>query len=157
MAHLQDLARELELKGVRTTGATGNLVFECEGLTCAQLEQRLEAAFEFRFGKRVAIIVRSDSAWRRLLANNPFDQVPALEPANVVVRVTRAPIVPGVQSALARYIGSEQVAVVDGDLWIHFPDGPERSRLPSALASNAKLGVGTLRTLNTLRRVGDLL
>ena len=73
----------------RTIGATGNLTFESDEASIAELEKNLEAAFNARFGKHVAIIVRNADAWRRLLRANPFRDEATADPARVAVRVMR--------------------------------------------------------------------
>ncbi|TIX49920.1 MAG: DUF1697 domain-containing protein, partial [Mesorhizobium sp.] len=58
MSDLKAMAESLGLKNVRTLVATGNLVFDARAAKIADLEQRLEAAFEKTFGRHVDIIVR---------------------------------------------------------------------------------------------------
>ena len=155
MAELRAMAQGLGLHNPRTVGATGNLTFESDKASISGLEKNLEAAFNVRFGKHVAIIVRNADAWRRLLRANPFSAEATADPGRVAVRVMRSPIPKGGENALARYISDERIAVAGGDLWIHFTGDPARSRLLSALGAGRLKGVGTLRNTNTLRRIGD--
>jgi len=155
MAELRAMAQDLGLHDVRTIGATGNLTFESDKESIGVLEKNLEAAFNARFGKHVAIIVRNAEAWRRLLRANPFRAEAAVDPEKVAVRVMRSPIPRGGANALTRYISDERIAVAGGDLWIHFTGDPARSRLLSALGAGRLQGVGTLRNTNTLRRIHD--
>ena len=149
------MAQGLGLHDVRTIGATGNLTFGSDKASISELETNLEAAFNARFGKHVAIIVRNTDAWRRLLRANPFRNEATADPQRVAVRVMRSPIPKGGENALTRYIGDERIAVAGGDLWIHFAGDPARSRLLSALGAGRLQGVGTLRNANTLKRIGD--
>ena len=155
MAELRAMAQGLGLHDPRTIGATGNLTFESDEASISGLEHNLEAAFNARFGKHVAIIVRNADGWRRLLRANPFRDEAAADPQRVAVRVMRSPIPKGGESALARYLSDERIAVAGGDLWIHFTGDPTRSRLLSALGAGRLKGVGTLRNANTLKRIGD--
>ena len=155
MAELRAMAQGLGLHDARTIGATGNLAFESDQASICELEQDLEAAFNTRFGKHVAIIVRNADAWRRLLRANPFRAEATADPQSVAVRVMRSPIPKGGESALTRYVSDERIAVAGGDLWIHFTGDPARSRLLSALGAGRLQGVGTLRNTNTLRRIGE--
>ena len=155
MAELRAMAQGLGLHDPRTVGATGNLTFESDKGAISQLETNLEAAFNARFDKHVAIIVRSADAWRRLLRANPYRTEATADPQRVAVRVMRNPIPRGGEKALTRYVSDERIAVAGGDLWIHFTGDPTRSRLLSALGAGRLKGVGTLRNANTLRRIGD--
>jgi len=155
MAELRAMAQGIGLHDPRTVGATGNLTFESDKGAISELENNLEAAFNARFDKHVAIIVRSANAWRRLLRANPYRAEATTDPQRVAVRVMRSPIPKGGENALTRYISDERIAVAGGDLWIHFAGDPAGSRLLSALSAGRLKGVGTLRNANTLKRIGD--
>lgn len=155
MADLQAVAHGLGFRDPRTIGATGNLIFESDNGEVEDLESRFEAAFAERFGKHIAIIIRTAAAWRRLARANPFSAEAAADPARVAVRVMRSPIPKSTQSAMARYIDHERIAVIGGDLWIHFTGDPTKSRLISALNAGRLEGIGTFRNANTVGRIGD--
>jgi uncharacterized protein (DUF1697 family) len=50
----------------------------------------------------------------------------------------------------------ERLRVVHGHLWVHFEHEPNRSRLMPILGSK-RLGVGTVRNWNTVRRLDEML
>lgn len=152
MADLRALAAKLGLGAPRTLVATGNLVFTADGSSVAKLEAQLEKAFAERFGKPVDIIVRTATDWRALVRGNPYG-----DGENVMVRVMRRPLPQSVVGDLERYRPAEDsLCIVDGDLWVKFADKPSQSRLLSALTTQ-KLGVGTSRIWNTVRRLGDMI
>ena len=156
MSDLKAMAEGLGLRSVATLVATGNLVFD-SGSGSAELESRLETAFAARFGKPVDIIVRDAARWRALVAANPFPAEAAADAGRVVVRVMRHGADPDAAARLAGLAGqTERVALVDGDLWVAFGGQPSRSRLLSALGAR-RLGVGTARNWNTIRRLGAML
>jgi uncharacterized protein (DUF1697 family) len=145
------------MANVRTLIATGNAVFETDARSVGAVEHRLEDAFERAFGRRIDTIVRSAPAWRRLVAGNPFPDESAEAGDRVAARVMRRPLAAEVVDGLAPYAtAGEQVRVVDGDLWISFAAPPNPSRLLPALTTR-RLGVGTIRNWNTLRRLGEML
>jgi uncharacterized protein (DUF1697 family) len=147
----------LGLENPRTFGATGNAVFESDGATVRQLEQSLEAAHRQSFGRHVDTIVRTAADWRRLAAGNPFLEAAERDGARVVVRVMRKALDQGVAAALASYATQgERLALVNGDLWIQFAAEPNRSRPLPALTPK-RVGVGTVRNWNTVRRVTAVL
>lgn len=156
MAALRDMAADLGLGSPRTLVATGNLVFTGAG-DAPGLERRLETAVAARFGRAIGVFVRSGAAWRRLVAGNPFPAAAEAAPASVHVRVMRAPIAPEAVARLeAVRAGAERLAVVEGDLWLHVPEGFGTSRLAVA-AGGAKIGPGTFRNWNTARRLDAML
>ncbi|TKV76698.1 DUF1697 domain-containing protein [Rhizobium sp. AU243] len=153
MADLRALAEELGFAECRTLVATGNLVFRAGAAPVREIEDRVERAFEDRFGKHVDILVRSGGDWLKLAADNPFAQG---NPPDVCVRVMRAPLDNGVLELLEKYRGREKIALAGGDLWIDFCGKPSESRLLSVLTTK-RLGIGTTRNANTVNGLAQML
>lgn len=155
MADLRNLAAAIGLTNPRTLIATGNLVFEACGASPSRLERKLEGAFEKAFDHHVDIVVRAFAQWRDMMAGNPFPRESKSDGSRVIVRIARGPVS---QDALAllegRAADGERIKMVDNDLWIHFPSDPGKSRLIGALTTK-RLGVGTLRNWNTVRRLEE--
>lgn len=157
MADLRALAADLGFGAPRTVVASGNLVLEAEEADPRAIEARLEPAFAARLGRAIPIIVRPADGWPRLLAGNPFAEAAAKRPDRVAARVMRAPAPADLADRLGRYCSNgERIAVVEGDVWAHFPEGQGRSRLAGAFTP-ARCGVGTFRNVNTLVRIGAAL
>jgi uncharacterized protein (DUF1697 family) len=151
MSDLRDLATRLGHGSPRTLASTGNLIFESDD-TMDAVASGLEAAYAERFGRHVDIIVRDEARWRRTVAGNPFGDGP-----NVMVRLQREPLAPETIDRLAVYkTAGDEIRIVDGDLWVRFAGAPNQSRLLGALTKQ-RLGIGTSRIWNTVRRLGDLL
>lgn len=162
MADLKAMAETLGFRNPRTLVATGNLVFDADDAPLAAHEARLEDAFRRTFGKHVDIILRRADAWKRLAAGNPFSgpssgPFPRDNGANVCVRVMREPLDPEALEKLERLAAPElRLALVDGDLWIDFSGKPSETKLLSHLTTK-KLGVGTLRNVNTVNGLAAML
>lgn len=157
MADWRSMMEELGLENPRTLIATGNAIFTCQRLAARELEARLEDAFERRFGRRVDTIVRAATPFRRLIDENPFPGESAKDGSRVVVRVMREPLARSFAASLKPYLSrGERVKVVNGDLWVHFPGEPVRSRLMPLLGSK-RLGIGTVRNWSTVRRLNEML
>ncbi len=153
MSDLKDMAIGLGLGDPRTFLATGNLIFTAES-DATELETRLEDAFGKRFGKHIDFVVRSADNWQRMATANPFRDDVA---ERVMVRIQRHPLPDDTLAKVEPYRpGGDAVRIVDGDLWVRFGGKPSESRLLSALTTK-KLGVGTSRIWNTVRRLNDLL
>ncbi|GAA4114410.1 DUF1697 domain-containing protein [Aminobacter aganoensis] len=156
MSDLRDMAVGLGLENPRTLVATGNLVFEADK-PIPDLERDLEAAFAQKFGKHVDIIVRDAGAWSKLVGANPFPEEAEREPDQVAVRVMRQPVAPDVIERLRPYVAAdEKLAVVNGDIWLHFSRSAGTSRLLGVLTPKRAGGIGTSRNWNTVRRLGDM-
>jgi uncharacterized protein (DUF1697 family) len=156
MSDLKAMAEGLGLKNPRTLVATGNLVFETQETDVAALEQRLETAFEEAFGRHVDIIARRADDWLALAAGNPFPGESADAADRVAVRVMRKPVSAEAIAALKAYVGQdEKMQAVGGDIWIFFSRETASSRLLAA-TSHKRLGVGTSRNWNTVRKLAEM-
>ncbi|MER8638280.1 MULTISPECIES: DUF1697 domain-containing protein [unclassified Mesorhizobium] len=156
MSDLKAMAEGLGLNNPRTLVATGNLVFEAQETELAALEQRLEVTFAKTFGRHVDIIVRRADGWLRMAASNPFPAESAEAADQVAVRVMRAPVPAETAAALEAYAGKdEKLRIVGGDIWIVFSRETPSSRLLAAV-SHKRLGIGTSRNWNTVRRLAEM-
>ena len=156
MSDLRAMTEGLGLNNPRTLVATGNLVFETKATEIAALERRLETAFQKTFGRHVDIIVRRADDWLKLAAGNPFPAESAAAADQVAVRVMRKPVPAEAVAALEAYVGKdERMQAVGGDIWIFFSRETPSSRLLAAI-SHKRLGVGTSRNWNTVRKLAEM-
>ncbi|SIT60097.1 conserved hypothetical protein [Mesorhizobium prunaredense] len=156
MSDLRAMTEGLGLNNPRTLVATGNLVFETKETEIAALERRLETAFQKTFGRHVDIIVRRADDWLKLAAGNPFPAESAAAADQVAVRVMRKPVPAEAVAALEAYVGKdERMQAVGGDIWIFFSRETPSSRLLAAI-SHKRLGVGTSRNWNTVRKLAEM-
>ncbi|ESZ15183.1 DUF1697 domain-containing protein [Mesorhizobium sp. L48C026A00] len=156
MSDLRAMTEGLGLNNPRTLVATGNLVFETKETEIAALERRLETAFQKTFGRHVDIIVRRADDWLKLAAGNPFPAESAAAADQVAVRVMRKPVPAEAVAALEAYIGKdERMQAVGGDIWIFFSRETPSSRLLAAI-SHKRLGIGTSRNWNTVRKLAEM-
>jgi uncharacterized protein (DUF1697 family) len=154
MSDLKDMATELGLGDPRTLVATGNLIFTAQKTTVAKLEKQLEGALEARFGKRIDIIVRTAADWQKTAAANPFGTD---DPMSVALRVQRDRLDAAILDDLKRFaIQGEDLRIIDGDLWMHFPGKVGASKVTGALTKK-RLGIGTTRALSTVIGLGKML
>ena len=156
MSDFKAMAEGLGFNNVRTLVSTGNLVFEARAGEISKLEQRLEKAFAKTFGRHVDIIVRGADDWLKLAASNPFPTESAEAGDQVAVRVMRQAVADEALSGLqARAADDEKVLLVDGDIWLVFSRERPSSRLLAA-ANHKRLGIGTSRNWNTVRRLAEM-
>lgn len=157
MADLREMAEGLGYRSPRTLVATGNLVFETGQTSIGDLESPLEKAFSETFGRHVDIIVRSDAGWLKLAASNPFHDEGEEDATRVHVRVMRDPLTEAALEGLRRYcVAGERLAIVDGDLWVHFPGKASESKLLGAMTTK-RLGIWTFRNWNTVKGLAEML
>ena len=157
MAEWRSMMLELGFENARTLIATGNAIFERRAATVSEVEAKLEEAFERHFGRRVDTIVRGAASFRRMAEGNPFPEESKQDGSRVAVRVMRSPLDADAITALKPYLTQgERLKLVEGDVWVHFKGDPNRSSVLRVLASK-RLGVGTVRNWNTIRRLNSML
>jgi uncharacterized protein (DUF1697 family) len=152
MSDLKAVAAGLGFENPRTLLATGNLIFEAEDQPVTGLESKLEQAFAKAMGKYIDIIIRTAPDWRKL-AVNPFPDKPG---DHVCLRIMREPLTDTGWNLVQEKAIDAEVRRINGDLWVAFSGRPSDSRLPGHLTAK-KLGVGTVRNWNTVRRINKAL
>jgi uncharacterized protein (DUF1697 family) len=151
------LARAAGLAAPQPLLASGNFMFEARRQPASALERTLDAAFRDRHGKLVPIMVRSAEDWLKLAAQNPFPDESMRDGSRVAARVQRDRLGEAAMDLLAPYRQPDAgLAIVDGDLWVSFPEAMSNRKLLAALTPK-RLGVGTLRNWNTIKKIADLL
>lgn len=73
MAELRGLFAPLGFEGVRTLGASGNVVFTASGRSQAMLKGRIEKALARKIGGDVRVMLRTPGELRAAVRVSPFD------------------------------------------------------------------------------------
>jgi uncharacterized protein (DUF1697 family) len=157
MSALRDLLGALGFAGAQSLLQSGNLVFDSERLTGAELEHLLEIETAKRLGVTADYLVRSAAEWGPVAARNPFPEEAEDDPAHLVVMFLKSvPPTKNVQAVQAAIVGPERVRAAGKQLYMVYPDGMGRSKLTTNLIEK-KLGVrGTCRNWNTVLKLAAL-
>jgi uncharacterized protein (DUF1697 family) len=157
MSDLRALLGKLGLGNAQSLLQSGNLVFESEGRTPAQLENLLENEVAKRLGVATTFFVRTAGEWKSMVAANPFPEAAKKDPSHLVVLfLKKPPKADAVQALQAAIVGRELVQAADRQAYIIYTDGIGRSRLTPAII-DAKLGQrGTGRNWNTVLKLAAL-
>jgi uncharacterized protein (DUF1697 family) len=156
MADLCGLLENLGFSRGRSLLQSGNLVFEAKGRTAAELERLLEAETEKRFKRSVDYFVRSPEEWKKLVERNPFPRESKDDPSHLLVQFLKRAPKPADAKSLEAWTGPERVRTDGKQAYIAYPDGIGRSKLTAAVLEK-KLGSGTGRNWNTIRKLSGLL
>ena len=157
MADLREFLTRLGFGDVQSVLQTGNLVFQADRRTGAQLEQLLETEAKKRLKLETDFFVRTASEWQTLIARNPFPKEAKRDPAHLVVMFLKdAPQAEDVKALQAAISGREVVHGVGSQLYITYPDGIGRSRLTNAGIEKHIHTRGTGRNWNTVLKLGAL-
>lgn len=155
MAELRAFFEELGFTGVATYIQSGNVVFRTGDGDAAGLTERLEKAFEGRWGFHSRIMVR-DAAWyERLVAGNPYPEVAEDHTKLHAYVLERAPLPEEIAPLTERCTGPERFVVKDDVLYLHAPDGLGKSKFAEVLPRVLKVPctARNWRTVLTLREM----
>jgi uncharacterized protein (DUF1697 family) len=154
MSDLRQVAAGIGLEHPRTLLQTGNLVFASGRRSTIALEKLLEEGARERLDLRTDFMVRSTNEWEAIVRANPFKEAAEQDPGRLVVMFLKAPVRKGAVQELGRINpGPEIIRASERELYIVFPDGQGRSRLP-VLMTEARLGTrATARNWNTVLKL----
>ncbi len=153
MADLRALLGDLGFGAALTLLQSGNVVFDAGGADPDAVERQLEATLEERLGLKIAVFVRTASAWDGVIAANPFPAEAENDPGRLLVlALKRAPAPESVKALHAAIPGRETVKACDRHAYAMFPDGIGPSRLTPAVLER-HLGPCTGRNWNTVLKL----
>jgi uncharacterized protein (DUF1697 family) len=156
MADLREFGAALGFKDVRTLLQSGNLVFKSEA-TAAELESLLEREAKKRLGLETVFFVRTAKEWNSLIAQNPFPEEAARNPARLhVMPLKKAPTAAAVKALEAAIVGPECVRAIGSVLYAVYPDGAGNSRLTNRLIESKLETRCTARNWNTALKLAAM-
>lgn len=151
MDALRALCESLDLEDARTYVQSGNIVFRTKEKNTAKLAKKIQDAIEKTFKFRPEVIVRSPEELRSAIKATPFPKGRNLEPGKILVTFLTAEPPPGAQDALAMFRKyPEEVHLKGRELYIYFPNGAGRSKLPWSSVEKVFKVTGTARNWNSV-------
>lgn len=156
MDALRSHCEGLKFENIQTYVQSGNLVFTCKGHKPERTARLVEDAIEKQHGFRPAVILRNAAEMREVIVRNPFAKRKNLDPAKLAVIFFTDELTPDVRKQLeAIKVGPEELKAHPRELYIYFPDGMGRSKLPAAIERLMKK-TGTARNWNTVTKLMEM-
>ncbi len=156
MQALRAMCGTLDLQGAQTYVQSGNVVFRSTERNLSALAKRFEDAFEKTFGFRSPLVLRTAAEMRTVIANNPFAKRKEIEPGKFHVIFLKEELSPEARKQLeATKVGPEEVKTSGRELYVHFPDGMGRSKLPALMERILKKS-GTARNWNSVTNLLEI-
>lgn len=156
MAELRALGERLGFSAITTLLQSGNLTFEADGPATDILERRWEEAVAATFGVQAAFMIRTAPQWQALIEANPFAAEARADPAHLLVLACKQGIEEAAVGRLrGAIVGPERIAVGEGCLYAHYPDGIGRSKLTTKLIERHLGTLVTGRNWNTVLKLAS--
>ena len=157
MEPLRALYESLGLLDAQTCLQSGNVIFRTKERDLIRLSTRIEDGIEGTFGFRPSVIVRNCSGLRDVIAGNPFATRPGIDPSRLLVTFLAAD--PGAEARdkiLRLKVGPEELRIHGRELYIYYPNGMARTKLPAALIEKTLKTPGTARNWNTVTKLLEI-
>lgn len=157
MEDLRTLCKSLKFTDAQTYVQSGNVIFSTEEKNLLQVAKKLEDAIGKRFGFRPSVILRTPDELRKVVAQNPFAKRTGIEPSKLLVTFHADD--PGNEArdgVLAIKANPEELHFIGRELYIHFPNGMGRSKLPLALIQKIVKTPGTARNWNSVTKMLEM-
>lgn len=158
MADLRDLYSELGFQNTRTLLQSGNVVFETSDTDLAAAGARIEAGIRDRFCFEARALLRTPSAFRATLADQPFSAEQLKRGSHaMIVFLSGAPSQRDVAALRESNPGREAISAAGEALYVFYTDGVARSKLDTKRIESALGLVASARNWNTCQRLLKLL
>jgi uncharacterized protein (DUF1697 family) len=151
MDALRGLYESLKLEDPRTYVQSGNVIFRSKGKNQAQLGKKIQDAIEKKFGFRPEVILRTTDELRKAIAASPFAKRTELEPGKILVTFLAGEPGPDAHANLAKLKEHpEELHLKGREMYIYFPDGAGKSKLPWSQVERLLKVTGTARNWNSV-------
>ena len=156
MKALVALFEDLGCTGVSTYIQSGNVVFQADGRTAADLAEAAREAIADRFRYDVPVVLRSAVELRHVVEGNPFlSEDP--DPRHLHVGfLAEAPDLPEVESLDPARSSIDRFAVVDAEVYLHVPGGMGRTKLTTDFFERRLGTVMTARNWRTVMKLVEM-
>jgi uncharacterized protein (DUF1697 family) len=157
MDALRALYESLKLRDPQTYVQSGNVIFRTEERDLVRLAQRVENGIERRFGFRPAVIVRTASELRNVIARNPFAKRRGIEPSRLLVTFLAGDPGRDAREQVRRMkTAPEELRIEGRELYTYYPNGMARPKLSWAALERTLKTPGTGRNWNSVTKMLEI-
>lgn len=154
MAALRELYEKLGLQDARTYVQSGNVVFKTAEGDLPGLARLIEDAIEQAFNFHADIILRTTAELRDVIAKNPFRARENIDPGKLLVLFLAGHASQqGRERVRGLNTGPEELYIGEREIYIYFPNGMGRSKLPWASLETVLKTPSTGRNWNSVTKL----
>jgi len=154
MDALRALYESLGFQDPQTCVQSGNVIFRTKARSNAAVATRIQDGIGLAFGFRPAVLLRTTDELRRVVAANPFVRRRNIEPGKFLVTFLAGTPHAGASDTLAAYKDYPvEIHLKGRELYIYFPNGVGRSKLPWSSVERLLGVAGTARNWNSVTKI----
>jgi uncharacterized protein (DUF1697 family) len=153
MDALRALYESLKFEDPRTYVQSGNVIFRTKEKNSAALAKKIQSAIEGKFGFRPEVILRTTDEMRSAIATSPFAGR-NLEPGKTLVTfLARDPGTGASETLRSLKDFPEELHLLGRELYIYFPNGAGKTKLPWSKVEKLFNTTGTARNWNSVTKM----
>jgi uncharacterized protein (DUF1697 family) len=157
MDALRELFLSLEFAEPQTYVQSGNVIFKSSERDLTRIAKRIRQAIEKKFGCCPEVVLRTPDDLRAVISKNPFRKRSDIEPGKLLVSFLAAePAKDAEKSLTALGIHPEELHLIGRELFIYFPNGMGRSKLPWSRLDKFLQTAGTGRNWNSVTKILEI-
>ena len=154
MDALRSVYESLKLEEPRTYVQSGNVIFRTKEKNLAKLAVKIQDAIEKKCKCRPDVILRTTDELKKAIAATPFADRPHLEPSKILVTFLAAEPPREAEANLAKFKDyPEELHLRGREMYIYFPNGAGRSKLPWSSVEKLLKVTGTARNWNSVTKM----
>jgi uncharacterized protein (DUF1697 family) len=157
MDALRALYASLKFENPQTYLQSGNVIFKTSERKLAVVAKRIQSGIEKKFACRTDIILRTTTELRGVVARNPFAKRSNIEPSKLLVAFLASDPGDAARKTLqAQKFAPEELHVSGRELYIYFPNGMGKSKLPWPRIYKILNTLGTGRNWNSVTKILEI-
>jgi uncharacterized protein (DUF1697 family) len=157
MGALRALYESIKFEDPRTYVQSGNVIFRSKENISPALAKKIQNAIEREFNCRPEVILRTTQELRKAISASPFSASRGLEPGKILVTFLNAEPGPEAHATLLKLKNHpEEIHLKGRELYIYFPNGAGRSKLPWSSIAEALKTQGTARNWNSVTKMLEI-
>lgn len=157
MDALRAMYESLKLEDPRSYVQSGNVIFRTKEKNSPQLAKKIQSAIQKKFGCCPEVILRTTEEMRKAIAANPFPERTKAEPSKVLLTFLAAEPPPEAEANLANLKRFPEELRLNGrELYIYFPNGAGKSKLPWSSVDKLVKVTGTARNWNSVQAMLEI-
>ena len=154
MDALRALYESLNFEEPRTYVQSGNVMFRTKERNSAALAKKIQSAIERTFKCRPEVILRTTNELKEAISSTPFAASRNLEPGKILVTFLTTEPAPNAHVTLLTFKEyPEELHLKGRELYIYFPNGAGKSKLPWSSLDKLLKTTGTARNWNSVTKI----
>ena len=154
---LRHVYQSLKLEEPRTYVQSGNVIFRTKEKNTSKLATKIQAEIAKKCGCSPDVILRTTEEMRSVVKANPFAKRKDIEPGKLLVTFLQADPATNANAAIANLRDyPEELHLIGRELYIYFPNGAGKSKLPWSKVDKLVGVTGTARNWNSVLKMLEM-